>query len=316
MDSVSPLAALCSIQNMVRSNYYSYTYRAKFRVGEESGEWDITRVSLPFPTQKEKEALVRFGLDRGRLHEFYVRFGKNLSNGLKAWKYLTTANVPGIVPLVTYEIVKKQNTHGSDCYIVTRPMEPAWERFHLYAGDKASVADILSLVTGALRTVQAMDATGCRIGLLDVDDLYVPPQGDGVLVGGFLYASAADNAWPGLPTKLPHTHPELANGEPPALAMDVYSICSLAWTLFSGSHYTTAPDLSVEPGFIRPELVKILQLGVNEDNVYLSDSELAAVIKELSDGLEGYQKKVQTEPGYGNGTITFAEPTFDLSQAR
>ena len=80
MAEKSGIDKVCTSENFVRGNYFSNTYRADLKVGEELGSWDVVHISLPFSPLKEKELQVRFNLDDDALQDFYKTFGRSVKN--------------------------------------------------------------------------------------------------------------------------------------------------------------------------------------------------------------------------------------------
>lgn len=58
----SILLPLCTPDTHIRSNYYSDTYRASFAIRGVNKQWDITHIELPFPKEKERLLMARFGI--------------------------------------------------------------------------------------------------------------------------------------------------------------------------------------------------------------------------------------------------------------
>lgn len=316
MQNKSPLATVCTIQNLFCSNYYSNTYRAQLQFNGSVRLFQITHISIPFAPLKERELMARFGLERDQLDTYYTQFGKCVQNAIGILNHLADKQIPGTVQLVSYDIVKKEG-RGSDIYLVTEPMEPYSMAVNLYAGGTVKLTDLLALATRMVQTIKSLGEEGIRIGVLDADDIYVVQDEKPLIVlGGFLYASDASKPWNGLPIAHPaHAHIEVVNGERPSLATDVYSVLSLLSTLLQGNHYTTQPTHNGSLKYTKPELEECICAGMDEDNVYLSDEEFLPILKTVNKGLHSYVKKVKSEPGYADASITFAQPLYNMAQA-
>lgn len=53
-DNKFELQVFCTEHNLIRSTYFSDTYRASFELDGITKSWDITHISLPFSEEKER----------------------------------------------------------------------------------------------------------------------------------------------------------------------------------------------------------------------------------------------------------------------
>lgn len=305
-------AKVCTAQNLVRRNYFSDTYRAYLRVGDEERDWDVTHISLPFAPVKERELMARFGIEREALDDYYRAMGHCVQNYLSVSAALGHLHIPGVATMATYEIQRTPGGRGSDVYIVTEPLEPLTASL-IFIEDNAEtvrLGDILDLGANLVQIAEALSQIGAHLGMVDLDTTYIAEREGRTLVtlDGFLYASTN-----GYPAAMPaHVHPILREGEPPSFITDLYSICSLLWTLLTGNHYTTEADVSKTPQHIPDALTEALRLGLDQDNVYRDDPEIAAIEATVTEAL---RNAVQMVEGEADQKIHMADPVFDLSLA-
>lgn len=317
MPEKSGLGQLCTINNLVRTDYFSNTYRATFAVGDEETEWDIIHISLPFAPLKEKQLMARFGLEPKDLEAYYSDFGRCVKNLIATANHLDDMEVTSVLPLATYAIEKKDNARGSDIYLVTSPLS----KFSIWDDEsETSLSQIVALGTRLCQIIKGLNDVDDHMGIIDLDTTYSlhAHERDFTILGGFLYSSRDDGkSGVKLPSVVPaHCHPVLQEGEKASLATDVYSICSLLWSLLDGRHYTTAPDASKPPQFAEQELTDVLARGINEDNVYLSAAEMTDIVRAINKELHRYLKWLSSEAGKdADIIIKMALPTYDLSSA-
>lgn len=319
MASKTGLDKLCTTQNHIRSNYFSDTYRAEFRVGGEMGEWDIIHISLPFTPLKEKEFMVRFGASQDQMPHYYKMLGRCIKNDIGVAGFLAECEVRSVIRYVTYAIEHKETGTGSDIYLVSKPMDMFVDSLHWHGGSNASVNDVLSFAARMLQISKGMREVQAQFGVLDMDNVYMMPDGDKMMVtlGGFLYGTQDTKDYITPPDFLPaHCHHSLKEGGRPTAATDIYSIASLTWTLLDGQHYTTEPDLSRPPKYAPEQLVPILTSALKCADNEGKDGELPVedVLRTINKGLRGTMKAISTG-AMANTTFTIAEPAYDLSKA-
>ncbi len=319
MSQRSGLDALCVIENLVRTNYYSSTYRSLLRVGNELEEWDIMRISLPFPPQKEKELMVRFGITQDQLEDYYTLFGRCIKNDINVTNFLTDAEVKSVVRYVSYVIEKKEGERGSDIYLITRPMESFANYLHLNPGDTITLLDLLNFAARMLQITKGMSTVGTHYGCIDIDSIYVMPEGEKQMVtlGGFMFASRdAEDEYLEIPAATPpHIHPKVLAGEAPTLATDLYSVFNLLWTLTNGDHYTAAANLEEAPKYAPPELVALMASGMQAAEPGTEESQdIDKTVRTLNKGLHALIKRLKSDESL-NTSFEIQEPPYDLSTA-
>lgn len=318
----SGLDQLCSKDRAIYENYYSQTHRAEFKVGGEMGTWDIIHISLPFNPVKERELKARFNLADEDLEGFYADFGRCVKNYIATAQYLAAAEVDSVVRIRAVAIEKKES-RGSDIYIVTEPMHPIVEVLWDNAENLTSIENIINLGTRLCQITKGISDAGAHFGIVDLDSIYIVRAHERNLttMGGFLYAHKnAAEPFVKLPAALPaHAHPALVAGTvAPSLATDVYSICSLLWTLLAGNHYTTPPDLSTLPTYAPEDVADVLTLGLDETNIELPENQMLEVVKTINKALHKCAKRVRSEDGeenMDNIAIPMSGPIYDLSVA-
>ena len=318
MAEKSGLDKLCTRENLIRSNYFSDTYRAELRVGSEQTTWDIIHISLPFAPLKEREMMVRFGLDKEQMLSYYKQFGRCVKNAIKVSNFLGDSEVKSVVRFASYVIERKEGASGSDIYLVTKPMEKFTDRQHWNEGDTITLLDILAFAARILQINKGINAVKGHSGVLDLDCIYMMPEGDKELVtlGGMMYGSQEGDDYIELPMAMPaHVCPSMKRGESPSVATDAYSLCSLLWSILDGKHYTSEPDFSRPPKYAPEALIPLLSSGIKcaEDGTPESEG-VDDTVKSLNKGFRAIMKQISNKE-IPNTEIIIGEPEFDLSVA-
>lgn len=318
MAEKSGLDKLCSQDKLIRSNYFSETYRAELKVGDELGTWDIIHVSLPFSPLKEREAMVRFGLTKTQMLQFYKQFGRCVKNDIKITNFLSDSEVKSVVKYASYVIERKEETTGSDIYLVTRPMDMFTDKMHWNSGDETDNYEVLAFFARMLQISKGISAVQAHFGILDMDTVFMMEEDNKELVtlGGFMYGAQDSDTHVELPMAYPaHACPSIQEGKAPSLGSDVYSICSLIWTMLDGNHYTTAPDLSHDPKYAPEELMPVMKSAMKcyQEGTAEHDNE-DTIVRDLTKTVRGLMKSINNG-SVQKQTIIVGDPTFDISEA-
>ena len=264
-DNKFELQVFCTEHNLIRSTYFSDTYRATFELDGITKSWDITHISLPFSEEKERLLQARFGIPSDELFEFYKRFAKCVQNSMAVVKYIndipledqsqnadgTPKRDPAVAvkssaALYKYKrIIKKADKHGSDVYLVTEPLDP-FVGSEFCTGTAISLSNLLSFAARATQIINGFAYYGFHVGGFDLDTIFFQNI-DGkkfFTFGSFLYAGFDQDR---LPNELegsglagyertadaPSKHrPE---GKRKAVRRALSVICTL-WSPFSGRY--------------------------------------------------------------------------------
>ena len=314
MSTDNGLKELCTAQNLIRSNYFSNTYRASMQVAGELADWDIVHISFPLAPLKEKELQTRFGLTKEEAVAYSDGLKRCTNNLIKFTSALKADDVKSVESLATYVIVRNDAGKVSDVYLVSKPKESYVEQKHWMAGETLDVQQVLSLITRLLQIEKTLDSAGAHFGVIDLDTVYLVSEDDKELVtlGGFLYGNKEGDKYIKLPSAMPaHVPPALKVGKVPSRASDFYSIFSLAWTLLSGEHYTIEPDFSTPPKYAPEQLIPTLQMGINcgrEDSKEAQDLDETARL--LNKGLRTVLKSLTTN-AIPNTEFVMADPDYE-----
>lgn len=318
-ESKFELQMFCTPQNLIRSTYYSDTYRATFEMDGVTKAWDINHISLPFADKKEAELLARFGIEKKDAFAFYKQFAKCVQNGMNVAKYINdiplsdppeeegqtakpdpAAAVKNSAALCKFRrVLAKTEQHGSDVYLVTEPLEP-FVGSEFCDGNTIMLDNLLSFAARAAQILNGFSAFGFHIGAIDLDTVFFQNI-DGrkfFAFGSFLYAGFdADRApsnistpWPnvvGLPTLPANADESVKNGGPPSLVTDMHSLVGLLWTMLSGKNYRLAPDYSEKPRYAPDDLAELLLMA--------KDSEDPNTLKLLSKKCHALMRNIKRE---------------------
>lgn len=298
-DNKFELQVFCTEHNLIRTTYFSDTYRASFELDGITKSWDITHISLPFNEEKERLLQARFGISCDELFEFYKRFAKCVQNSMAVVKYINdipleeqsqnqdgipkrdpAAAVKSSAALYKYKrIIKKANKHGSDVYFVTEPLDP-FVGSEFCTGTAISLNNLLSFAARATQIINGFAYYGFHVGAFDLDTIFFQNV-DGkkfFTFGSFLYAGFDSEripqnwkypAWPdmkGLPTLPASADLSVKEGSAPSLVGDMHSLVALLWTVLSGKNYRDAPDYEETPRYAPAELLEVLVQGRDSDD--------------------------------------------------
>lgn len=298
-ESKFELQVFCTEHNLIRSTYFSDTYRASFELDGVTKSWDITHISLPFNEEKERLLQARFGIPSGELFDFYKRFAKCVQNSMAVVKYINDIPLEEEVQnqdgtgkrdparavkssAALYKckrIIKKADRHGSDVYLVTEPLDP-FVGSEFCTGTAISLNNLLSFAARATQIINGFAYYGFHAGAFDLDTIFFQNI-DGkkfFTFGSFLYAGFDQErlpmnwkfpAWPdmkGLPTLPANTDQSVKEGGAPSLVSDMHSLVALLWTVLSGKNYRDAPDYEVPPRYAPAELLEVLTQGRDSDD--------------------------------------------------
>lgn len=297
-DNTFALQVFCTPHNLVRSNYFSDTYRATFALDGIEKAWDITHISLPMEAEKERALQARFEISDADLFSFYKRFAKCVQNDLAVVRYV--GNLPetdetgedgkpridpakavkNSVALYKYrKIIPKPDKRGSDVYLVTEPLEP-FVGSEFCNGHAITMNNLLSFAARAAQLINGFSVFGFHLGAIDLDTVFLQTLNGKKFFtfGSFLYAGFEPNAapdnrkdqpWPdivGLQTVPANADQRVVNGEAPTLVTDMHALVALLWAILSGRHYRDAPDYSEAPKYAPDELVEILVAARDSDD--------------------------------------------------
>lgn len=298
-DSKFELQVFCTEYNLIRSTYFSDTYRASFELDGVTKSWDITHISLPFNEEKERLLQARFGIPSSELFEFYKRFAKCVQNSMAVVKYINdipleeqsqnqdstikrdpARAVKSSAALYKYKrIIKKADKHGSDVYLVTEPLDP-FVGSEFCTGTAISLNNLLSFAARATQIINGFAYYGFHIGAFDLDNIFFQNI-DGkkfFTFGSFLYAGFDQDrvpknwrspAWPDmkeLPTLPANADQSVKEGGAPSLVGDMHSLVDLLWTVLSGKSYRDTPDYEETPRYAPAELLEVLRQGRDSDD--------------------------------------------------
>ena len=288
------ISSVCTKDRLIRSNYYSDTYRAEFSMNGVTQEWDVQHISIPFPKLKEIEFKTRFNISDEEMPEYYAHLKNNVKHSIKMVNKLKAINDEA-VNRATFYFVKshasaKENVQGYDIYIISEPSD-LLVGSPIISDNGANLHMILNLGIRLVQNGKVYNDRGFSVGTIDLDSMNVV-QADGKMLikDSFFLFSSDGEEYPDAVTKDAYAFlPEdVITGKRNVSAdSDIYAICSLLWTLLDGKHYTEKPDLSHVPRYAPNEkLIELLRAGMTDGAVARKDLNkvLFSTIKESQDG--------------------------------
>lgn len=297
-----PLAKICTPNRLIRETYYSSTYRAKFSINKTFQYWDVTRISIPFSDNKEKELLDRLGLlesDKEFLISFYELFARHIKTGWEITKELYksgNSDAAQSFPELVYNKIYKDDENGNiEIYTATDSLDPLIGSKYI-SDSSVSLLNLLQLAARFTVTLQKLAESGIHIGALDLDSIGLTlreNEDDKTFIrfSSLLYGTSdniASSKLPCLPS-IPGSVPQgvLDNTEPITIGTDAYNLCGIIWSVCNGEHYTTPADFSRIPRNIPESLIDLLASGCK---IKGND---ANALKQLRNGFFALIKDVQ-----------------------
>ena len=283
------LKPLCVSSALVRSNYYSDTYRANFKVGGVQKDWDITHISIPFSPERETAFQARFGVSAEEMQGFYASFAACVVHEINLLKHLHGQEAEKGLPLIRYFYTEKEAKpeRGSDLYLVTEPMSPLLGS-PFFSEEENSLENILQIGARLLQMCKQFAPMGLYVGSFDPDTILLTADDKPMMVlGSMLYAKRSEEG--GLtfpPAGLTTTCEKKLQGLNQSSATDVFAVSALLWKLLSGQSHRDKLDLDVIPQYAPEGFLDLLKQGMS-----LSGDE--ATIKKLHSGIHKYIRSVR-----------------------
>ena len=261
-------------ENLVRSNFYSDTYRAEFTVGGERREWDITRILVPFPPDKEEAALRRFNIRPEDKMHFYGKVLQCIKNDISVSQYIFNALDEGAeqeaVSLrrscVQYLYTKPQRRENSitrEIVRVSKPYKTLQDAGFIKPDGTIPMDKLLEIQIRTLQVIRQLNLIGVHLGAIDLDALLVAEDSDPdrptLALGSFMYAGTDSTpriqSYPACVPK--NIFPALLENKDlaPTYDTDLFSWSVLSCALMSGGHWDVMPDLSVYPAYMPQDLL-------------------------------------------------------------
>ena len=306
--------SLCDKRNIVRECYYGTTHRANFAVENETADWDILHVEIPFSPQKEAELRQRFDISEETLPEFYRAFTQAVMNQIAIISKIEDCKLPTLnkstvkyKAITSYPKVDKDgNNYGTDIYFVTTPMD-SYTASENFSSGLISLSTILTLGVRLLQTIKYLNEAGFTLGAIDLDSYYLDKDtetGTTLLkCGYFMYGTYKDELQPNkyMENVRPYIFESVANGEMKQNSdTDIFMLCQLLWSLLSGSHYTDVATLEYVPQYAPDELTEALTEGLTNG---------ASAIKKLNQTFRKLLKDIKNGD-HANTVILLQDPTY------
>lgn len=290
----------CVPESLIRSNYYSDTYRASFTIGQVKGEWDIQHISIPFSASREEEYRRRFGVTQSGMKAVYGQLANAVTRQIKTPGELRKSAADPAVPENTknrvdtstifyaWRTVKRRaDEDGVDAYLVSKPHQPLVGT--AFTEERTTLSNVLFMGVQMFQTIKSYNGAGYSVGSVDLSSMYAEKSGKTTLIknGYFLHGSKVGERVIYSPDAAVFGKPSLLSGEePPSFDTDVYALCGLLWTLLSGNHYTTPPDFGVLPKYAPDGLADAMLKAMDSDNSNKSELNRALrdCLKSVRDG--------------------------------
>ncbi len=298
------IKSICARGQVVRSSYYSTTYRGRLEIKGQEGEWDVQHITIPFPLRRELELKARFGLEDRDLEAFYAAFAHNLKRDLRLRRDLGTAGNSRLGEVLT-TFAALQTSREEDgtqhIFVVGKPRE-ALIGSEGFTETEAKRSAVLELGLRLLQHLKKCSEAGISLGAIDPESVvleevcgrpYVKLEQTPLVTADSLAAPmiGADNRT--------FLRPDVASGEAlPSFDGDVYALCALLKTIFCGNHYTQAVRPGQQMLFCSAETAAAIEKGLQEG---------ASAVKTLDTALRAELKAVR-EGECQDITIRFAPP--------
>lgn len=264
-------------ENHVRSNFYSDTFRAKFAIGGEMGEWDITYIHIPFTQEKEQAAMRRFGLRKEDMDTFYHRLLRCIKNDLDIFRYIVnalnqdeeqeTGSLRRSCVMYIHDngrmLKDDEGREVREIVRVSKPYRSLWESGYAEKDGTIRLSKVLELQIRILQIIRQLNLIGVHLGAIDLDAMLVAEDSDPnrptLALGSFMYAYRDDTQqlqdYPACTPK--NIFPSLLDSKElaPTYDTDLFSWAALSCALMTGGWWDKMPDLSAYPTYMPEELL-------------------------------------------------------------
>ena len=289
----SMLHPICIKKNIVRSNYYSDTYRDYFTLNGITQDWDITLITLPFSAERENLLIAKYGLTKENLPAFYAEFKLRLQRSIRIAQKLVNSEKPGIseaaVRYVCIDTDKDDETGVTGIYLVTAPMQKVTESQHFENGT-LSLNSFASFGARFSQIARAFSEENVHLGALDFDDVMFV-ESDGklmVTISNFLYASddTDDGNYGSLATMPIYADASVSGGAKATLGTDMYAIAALLWQTAGGHYSNDSISFEEVPQYVPDSLIAALTEAMQMDEAKCRDfnREFHAVLRAIKNG--------------------------------
>lgn len=304
-NETSQISSLCVKENFVRSKFYSDIYRAEFTLNGEKKLWDIERIAIPFSPEKEKAYKLRFGISDEEMQTVYKKLRLAVSQHLKMnqsilakakeQRKVNTEAGNGksaekeykrLTDCTTFYVHRELFSIGDllEIFVVNEPGEALINSVRF--GEYTYLSNIITLGIRLIQTAREYNTLGFHVGAFNLEEIVFctveEENKDKVMVERTLTrnesfhtlcaSGATMNSRLLAPNFTVHMKPEIAAGtEPASLSGDIYSVCSIMWSLLDGRYYTEAPALEMVPMYSSNELTECMTFGLMEGEAKLSE---------------------------------------------
>lgn len=303
------LASLCNSSNLAYRNYLGDVHTVVMNVVnkdtavEEKKIMNITHISMPFGSQREKLVRAYFDLEDGEMQELYGHLGKCVSNQVSTSAFLTKRGVDSVCRYLQHQIVNKTIGKGLDLYLVTEYLRPVQQ---VYFNGQTTLRDIFNFGTRTAKLIKDVHTASefpVTLRVIDHEQIFVDDKGKFVF-GTFQYAYSPEMKRGIIPLAVTaplHVEGRVSTGSAGDIGTDMYSLASILWSLLNGDGFDRPTPTGTPPQYATPEMVEILELGLT------GDPEMFSVFKK---GLYAIMKALNKDRDLGSTVIPvyMAEP--------
>ena len=258
---------LCTPEQLTRNNYFSDTYTAVMTVNGQKKAMDVTHISLPFRTQREKAVMRYFDISKTGMQELYVDLAAAITNQVRISKKLYKKGVGSTMHIVASEVVDRGSSK-KDIYLVTEHLRPLTD---VYFNGKTTLTTIFSFACRAAvlirDTHEKMDGDPIHIRVFDPEQIFVDDSGMFVF-GTFQYAyQEGSTNEPLIPAETAplHIDGKVQAGAPGSIGSDMHTLASVLWSLLNGDGFDKPTPTGTPPKYATPAMVKALEIGLDGD---------------------------------------------------
>lgn len=257
------LESFCTKENVA---WESPLVTAFHYLTEDNTSRTVLRYQIPFPADKEKLFMERYGLPASKRMEFYQTLVRCIQQQIKASAHLIANEVSSILPFHEVEQIRTEDG-TTNIYLSTERVTPIQEKLLRGQIDAIDAVNVLLRLSIILRDANKEPAS-LTIRGLDIHEVYMT-EDNKILLGGLYYAGSPNLPEPPgfLPSCSSHVFPTVLQGGIGDPGTDMYSLACLGWNLFSGLPLEVKlPDhLLVFPQYASQELAECLWIGRSGD---------------------------------------------------
>ena len=280
------LNALC--QTVKKETTYGTVYISEIPLQGISAVWDVTRIQIPFPKDKEDKFTAKYFLSPDGLKRFYKNLEDHLDNEIDIFReFVGKRDETFRACFAQYASMEKIELEdgGKEYYFIAVSNED------IYSGrfikkESTSYLGLLLLGHKLCQIARVAAEYGIRIGGIDIDSLAISEQSgkEAVVLSSLIHASRGGKVLKPLLTSPKNMYQSVQDGYEMTENTEVYAIANFLWTLANGYFPTESANPKEIPRSFPDSFIGLLtkaqNIGSGFDLLSL-ETELANLVKRV-----------------------------------